>query len=873
MDTDISCKELLKDEAVSSPETFVRSSSRAPSCRDGDVSVIEDETRYFTAEPNHLQQGGDDSHGSNSNSNILIIDLEGGTLPISTAAAKYSESADSEFDANSLTRDINDYRTEVASIFHGQVQDGSKEFSLQEESSPVAGGSILSPFAETFGGSIHCWRQQPSLPSSLHYSSIPDLEPACLSTSTWWPQEMHSNSDVALRNIHEETRNREAAWCGHAYDHSRALAGYGGGSLQESLSYYYPQWSSTSSNGYSSSLEGTPDDGQYPLDSAVNSTRSWLPPMPTYPNHLTAYSDTLLRNVSPSSTQDTTPNYTPYQSESHDDTTESSQHRLSSLHTPPPLLEIGSPPQTQPEDNATFEVSDDCSISNQMLLNDPERNCDTFRKEPVDLRVVRASLQPLSIEQTTPSTSYPATSIIPSTCEDKNKVLTCFMVYPVNGTNSVQPRFMKPTFTQPAQVRRPQPSRYITVREMLAERARTESAVNVRKRECLPDSRNVQNPQPAKSTATTCYTTVASAMPSHYSSALPLSAQFPITSALLSEPKTSTASSPLNNIFLYPVNSSTQVSSLMSNKQQIIPETHNVPDVSCNIIVDSSTQRTSRLSIQQTELDVSQKITASSLQKKMRKTTTEDKSNSAVTSTAPHLLWKEGHLVKIKNNRHCRASVRKPLHFDVQNLFIGKFKVEVFTTKRVKLLNRLKIIFSKRLFVYEFDIPDNVGDSNRTLSKVAAIQFPFSTIEAIHCDSRLVQVKVKQPPEMFVGCRKLHCKTGGGNIQYNKSENVDLTGGELARYPLHELLLRKEEAERLQTSLEEFDASFKKKMSNIITVDCQEPEPKSLTHIMIEQPTVDIVGDSDQQWKRFCLDLDQANTHRSIIEQSFMSIS
>ncbi|XP_076325966.1 uncharacterized protein LOC143233532 [Tachypleus tridentatus] len=147
------------------------------------------------------------------------------------------------------------------------------------------------------------------------------------------------------------------------------------------------------------------------------------------------------------------------------------------------------------------------------------------------------------------------------------------------------------------------------------------------------------------------------------------------------------------------------------------------------------------------------------------------------------------------------AREHKPKHYEIESLEIGQFVVH---KPEGKNYNKLKVIFSKRKFVYEFESPGHL----RT-KKMTCIVVPFMTVTAMRCEGDVVKLLVDREPAMFLGVR--HQRVGiiaSANL-YDTSKLVDVTDGEIKSCPLHKITLRHYQAAKMKMYLWHFDTRFK----------------------------------------------------------------
>ncbi|CAM1308985.1 Uncharacterised protein g5020 [Pycnogonum litorale] len=149
------------------------------------------------------------------------------------------------------------------------------------------------------------------------------------------------------------------------------------------------------------------------------------------------------------------------------------------------------------------------------------------------------------------------------------------------------------------------------------------------------------------------------------------------------------------------------------------------------------------------------------------------------------------------------AKLHRPRHFEMLLLKIGGFMVTNTVVAR-KHGNKLKVLFSKRKFIYEFHLKDSLsgGDAQFADGGVVSIHVPFKIIEAISSSDNKVCILVNSKP-IICGSPK-HVSD---NLDKTK-EPLDFTNGNVSSCPLHEISLRAGYVSRLKEFLELFDKRF-----------------------------------------------------------------
>uniref|UniRef100_A0A0L8GA08 Uncharacterized protein n=1 Tax=Octopus bimaculoides TaxID=37653 RepID=A0A0L8GA08_OCTBM len=142
----------------------------------------------------------------------------------------------------------------------------------------------------------------------------------------------------------------------------------------------------------------------------------------------------------------------------------------------------------------------------------------------------------------------------------------------------------------------------------------------------------------------------------------------------------------------------------------------------------------------------------------------------------------------MKSKHVCEKKIPRPKHFDFSFLQIRNFKY-FCKDGNFKRIAKLKVIFSKKKLVYEFQVGETADSSGSYTKHLAIIEVDFHTIVAIWGQEDKFRLQVKVPPHMYVGTRfcKKNQNSSVQNVQYDRCHTTDLTCGELYRIPFHYL--------------------------------------------------------------------------------------
>ncbi|GAB1609691.1 hypothetical protein Ahia01_001255000, partial [Argonauta hians] len=154
--------------------------------------------------------------------------------------------------------------------------------------------------------------------------------------------------------------------------------------------------------------------------------------------------------------------------------------------------------------------------------------------------------------------------------------------------------------------------------------------------------------------------------------------------------------------------------------------------------------------------------------------------------------------------------IPRPKHFDFNFLQIRNFKY-FCNNGNFKRISKIKILFSKKKLVYEFQVGETANSCGGYTKHLAIIEIDFSTIVALWGQEDKFRLQVKVPPQMYVGTYFNSCHTqqrsSAQNFQYDRSHTIDLTCGELYQVPFHYIQLSTS-VNKILACLSEFSPQF-----------------------------------------------------------------
>ncbi|CAI9729932.1 Hypothetical predicted protein [Octopus vulgaris] len=163
----------------------------------------------------------------------------------------------------------------------------------------------------------------------------------------------------------------------------------------------------------------------------------------------------------------------------------------------------------------------------------------------------------------------------------------------------------------------------------------------------------------------------------------------------------------------------------------------------------------------------------------------------------------------MKSKHLCEKKIPRPKHFDFTFLQIRNFKY-FCKDGNFKRIAKLKVIFSRKKLVYEFQVGETADSSGSNTKHLAIIEVDFHTIVAIWGQEDKFRLQVKVPPRMHMGTRfcKKNQNSSVQNVQYDRCHTTDLTCGELYRIPFHYIQLRSMSVNKLLACLSQFSPQF-----------------------------------------------------------------
>ncbi|KAL4237785.1 hypothetical protein ACF0H5_002497 [Mactra antiquata] len=166
----------------------------------------------------------------------------------------------------------------------------------------------------------------------------------------------------------------------------------------------------------------------------------------------------------------------------------------------------------------------------------------------------------------------------------------------------------------------------------------------------------------------------------------------------------------------------------------------------------------------------------------------------------------------------------KAKHFAFCNLQIGSYKYQCPSSSSEKVA-RVKVLFSKRRFVYEYQL-DGPSNTMKSCDDMVCIEVPFNTIIGLWLFRKDMRLEVNQAPKIFLGKKSATRKTSyfATLPVYSNKVSVDITNGQLGSYPYHYVQFKQLYAEKLMTELRQFDVQFE----TLLGLPLVEDQAKSL---------------------------------------------
>ncbi|XP_006825279.2 uncharacterized protein LOC102808857 [Saccoglossus kowalevskii] len=166
------------------------------------------------------------------------------------------------------------------------------------------------------------------------------------------------------------------------------------------------------------------------------------------------------------------------------------------------------------------------------------------------------------------------------------------------------------------------------------------------------------------------------------------------------------------------------------------------------------------------------------------------------------------------------------------SLQIGSWKHEIDSKQSSK--SRLKVLFSKRKFVYEIEVNGVMPEQN--VKQVANIDVPFRYVSNIHFTENEMKLEVLHPPFMYLGKQELIDPTHPvSTAKHDKPRLIDFTDGQLSQSPYHKIVFRDLICTRLKESLIDFDNKFEN-LTSLVYVEVSDKKLKpEIYHLPMQQ--------------------------------------
>ncbi|XP_045169236.2 uncharacterized protein LOC123531973 [Mercenaria mercenaria] len=156
-----------------------------------------------------------------------------------------------------------------------------------------------------------------------------------------------------------------------------------------------------------------------------------------------------------------------------------------------------------------------------------------------------------------------------------------------------------------------------------------------------------------------------------------------------------------------------------------------------------------------------------------------------------------------------KKKVFKAKHFPFTALQIGSYEYSCGPNCNDKVA-RVKILFSKKLMVYEFQLESPDG-SQGVYKEMVEISVPFWSIISLWLYDKDMRVEVKDAPKIFLGKKGPEKNMGhkcNNAVVYNRKLRMDITDGQLSSSPYHYIQFKNKYADRIKAELREFDSRF-----------------------------------------------------------------
>ncbi|XP_052767674.1 uncharacterized protein LOC128208237 [Mya arenaria] len=175
----------------------------------------------------------------------------------------------------------------------------------------------------------------------------------------------------------------------------------------------------------------------------------------------------------------------------------------------------------------------------------------------------------------------------------------------------------------------------------------------------------------------------------------------------------------------------------------------------------------------------------------------------------------------------------KARHYNFTRLRIGTYQYSCIGNQTYDKIARVKILFKKRMLVYEFQLNKEAGIAKAT--PMAEILVPLDSIVAMWAFERDLRVEVNAVPMMHVGTKECLLARSRATV-YNRSNCVDLTHDQISQSPYHFVQLRAFCAVKVRALLCKFEPRFEEMFMHPLVEDP--------SRCLMSQPTSQLVDPS-----------------------------